>query len=296
MIFLFNVWNHIQLGQMSLQDPMSLIGRQLEALGHKAQWANDGFYTAPGTYNILFEGFSPYHVSQMKWCKENGGKIIIIATEEPTEKGFNHGILPDMIRRQAIFPEAAKYADAIWHLVPGCTEWYGQFGTPAAFLDLGYSPGMVRAPESKLDHDFGFFGSLTPRRQQILDRFVRAGKKLRWVQFASCAQRDYEMSRCRVVLQIRAHDEMGLISNSRCCTALHLGRPVIAEPHANPGVWPQIIDFVELDLFVHRAIQMRKQWREVHEQQMARFKTLLSPENCVGKTLNETLFPMRKVA
>ena len=294
MHFLINAANHNKLGQLSLQDVFSLIGRQLEALGHTVQWCNDGLYTGASTCNILLEGFAAPHIDSMRQCHEAGGKIIIIATEEPTPEGFNHGILPDMIRRQRVFPDAAQYADAIWYLVPGCQEWYGQFGTPAAHLDLGYSPGMVRRVGVQVDHDFGFFGSITPRREQILMRVAASridGRraKVRWVQFASCAERDAEISRCRVVLQLRAHEAMGLLSNSRCCTALHLGCPVIAEPHANPGAWPSIIEFASTDLLVHRAIKMRKSWREVHAAQLARFQHLLSPERCVGRALEATL-------
>jgi hypothetical protein len=268
---------------------ISLIGRQLEALGHTVEWSNEGLYTAPGTCNILVEGFSEPHIDYMRQCKEAGGRIIIIATEEPTPTGFNHGIIEDMKRRQAIFPEAAKYADAIWHLVPGCTDWYGQFGAPAAFLDLGYSPKMVRSVDVQLDHDFGFFGSITPRRQKIMQKFADSGLKVRQIQFGSCAARDYEMSRCRVILQIRSHEQMGLISNSRCCTALHLGRPVIAEPHANPGKWTEIIEFAPIEFYMQRAVFMRKNWRDAYKAQFNKFKALLSPENCVGRTIENTM-------
>src|ERR1035437_3645926 len=128
---------------------MSAIGRQLEALGHTAEWSNDGLYTASRTCNLVVEGFAPPHVQQMKACRDAGGKIIIIASEEPTDKGFNHGILSDMVRRQAIFPAAAQNSDAIWYLVPGTGDWYSQFGKPAAFINLGYSPGMLRKNRSE---------------------------------------------------------------------------------------------------------------------------------------------------
>ncbi len=68
MHFLINAWNHNHLGQLSLQD-----GRQLEALGHSAQWCNDGLYVHAHTCNILFEGFAAEHIERMRQCKAAGG-------------------------------------------------------------------------------------------------------------------------------------------------------------------------------------------------------------------------------
>ncbi|MEK7749585.1 MAG: hypothetical protein AAB277_01250, partial [Planctomycetota bacterium] len=82
---------------------------------------------------------------------------------------------------------------------------------------------------------FGFFGSLSRRRLKILKtlaRYIGSEKAIRVVSdFPTQDERDAAMRSARVILQIRKYDEMGLVSSSRCNTALCNGRPVIAEPH-----------------------------------------------------------------
>ena len=47
------------------------------------------------------------------------------------------------------------------------TRWYAQFGPPAAYLELGFAALLVRQEKSEPVVDFGFYGSLTPRREAM---------------------------------------------------------------------------------------------------------------------------------
>src|SRR5262249_43063308 len=148
----------------------------------------------------------------------------------------------EMVYRQQTFPEAAKFCEGILHLVPGehVTNWYGQFA-PAAPIELGFAPTLVRINNVEPDYEFGFYGSLTPRRHSILKRLAkRVGKDKAVrlvVDFATQQERDDTMRRAKVIIQVRKFDSMGLVSSSRCNTALCLGRPVIAEPHLLSKPW-----------------------------------------------------------
>lgn len=294
--FAFNTFNITGLGRLAMQDILSNFGRQMEALGHECFWSDDGFAAGPDTYCVLTEGFFDNHIETMRQAYEQGVKFIIIATEAPGLTGFNAGLTDELVVRQRTFGNAARYAHAIWHTLPDAGPWYSQFKIPTAHLEIGYSPNSVRHPENPagLDHDYGFFGSLTERRNKMLHAFARSTvdghrARVRYVNFDSVQNRDAAMMRCRVVLQIGAHDKMNVLSTSRCATSLHIGRPIIAERHKNPGVWADIVELVHTDVFILRAAKMHARWEAAHAEQMERFKALLPPEKCIGRTIALTL-------
>lgn len=296
MQFSFWLGNHNKVGQRSLEDVIGIFGHQLRALGHQAVWddANDKFVAGDSGINVVVEGFTPGVIACIAQGHAAGARFICLATEEPTPNGFNHGRDAEMVRRQERFPEAAQFFEGILHLVPGAavTRWYSQF-KPAAYVELGHAPSLVRRPDYvEPDYDFGFFGSLSKRRLQILKRLAKrigSEKAIKIVaDFASQADRDRDMRRAKVILQVRKYDEMGLVSSSRCNTALHLGRPVIAEPHLLSEPWDKVVTFSEtLESFYDQAILTRSIWKGVHAAQMEKFRALMTPEACVGQPLRE---------
>lgn len=304
MEFLFSLWNHSPIGKRSLEDIIGIIGHQLIALGHKAMWDIDDnkFIPRERGYNLIVEGFTPWTIQHMSEAHQMGARFVIIATEEPTEKGFNHGTQVEMIHRQGTFPEAAKFADGILHLVPGdhVTKWFSQFA-PTAYTELGYAPSLFRKTAEQPTYDFGFYGSLSKRRLAILKKLARrmgTEKAVRIVaDFTTQAERDAAMRKARVIVQLRKFDQMGLVSSSRCNTALCLGRPVIAEPHELSKPWDEIVRFSStLEGFFDMAIMLRATWEGAWESQFARFKEKLSPEACLGQAFEKIGIPLRKMA
>lgn len=291
-----NLFNHNPRGQRSLEDPIGIFGNQLRALGHECIWrtANDQFLTKDSGINIVVEGFTPSATQAIAQAHAQNSRFICLATEEPTIYGFNGGRDREMVWRQKLFPDAAKYFEAIYHLVPGerVTRWYSQWA-PAAYVELGYADTLVRRTTKKPDFDFGFFGSISKRRLRILRqlaRFIGSEKSIRVVSdFPTQEDRDEAMQSARVILQIRKYDEMGLVSSSRCNTALCNGRPVIAEPHELSKPWDEIIRFSDsLEKFYSDAFMMRTMWDGVYRTQFEKFKTRLSPQVCVGDALLKT--------
>jgi hypothetical protein len=303
--FRFHLWNHTDLGRRSLEDVIGIIGKQMRALGHQAGYIPEDsgvarsieFIGRDRGYNVVVEGFTPSIVEVIAKAHAHGARFICLATEEPTEQGFNHGTQREMRWRQEIFPAAMPHFDGILHLVPGeaATRWYSQFA-PAAQVELGYAPELVmfnrknarRDPE----YEFGFFGSLSKRRHKILRRLadltgVRNAVRV-VMDFPSQNERDAAMQNVKVVVQLRKFDEMGLVSSSRCNTALCNGRPVVAEPHdvALSKPWDEIVTFTRtLDDFYLQAMLTRQSWQETHRVQLERFARLLPPEVCVGRAL-----------
>jgi hypothetical protein len=296
--FLVNMANHSDLGQRSLEDVVGIFGHACRALGHEIVWdqRNHMFLNtlAGQGMNIVVEGFTPDAIKLLAHGYESGARFIILATEEPSEKGFNQGTQKEMVFRQKTFPEAAKYAEGIIHLVPGdhVTKWYGQF-CPAAPCELGYAPSLVRTGDFAPTYDFGFYGSLTKRRLKILKMLARRAnlseKGVRIIaDFKDQTERDRIMRQAKVIVQIRKFEEMGLVSSSRCNTALCLGRPVVAEPHFLSKPWDEIVRFApSIESFYDQCILTRTAWKGVHAAQMKAFMEKLSPENCVGKALQQ---------
>lgn len=302
MLFSFFVGMHNELGRRSLEDVAQIVGLQLRALGHEAyldprNLAGDldrqVYTTRPDGINVLIEGFTPAWVGHIAKARSMGCRFMILATEEPTERGFNWGTQKEMVRRQETFPEAARLCEGILHLVPGehVTRWYGQFA-PAAQAELGYAPGLLRLDRTEPEFDFGFYGSLSPRRLRILKRLAQLSGKEKAVKivadFKTGPERDAAMRRARVVVQIRKFDKMGLVSSSRCNTALMIGRPVVAEPHdaelSRP--WDEVIRFPQtMEGFYHNAVLARAAWRQVWNDQVEKFGRAFTPERCVGEPL-----------
>lgn len=294
--FVFWLGNHNQMGQRSLEDVIGIFGHQLRALGHTAVWeeSNSRWVARESGINIVVEGFTPSVIDVIGQARAQGARFLCLATEEPTPKGFNHGRDPEMVRRQQMFPEAMKHFDGILHLVPGehVTSWYSQFA-PTAYVELGFAPSLIRSiPGVEPEYDFGFFGSISNRRLRILKKLAKrigTQKAVKIVgDFASQDDRDRQMRRARVIVQIRKHEEMGLVSSSRCNTALSIGRPVVGEPHALSQPWDEIVRFSDsLESFYDTAILVRSMWRPVHAQQLEAFKTKLPPEVCVSEPLRK---------
>jgi hypothetical protein len=298
MQFSFFMTMHSDLGQRSLEDVCGIMGRQLNALGHRAvvDPRNERVETAAFVHsndgiNIIVEGFTPGWINVLKVGKDWGARFIILATEEPTEKGFNWGTQKEMVIRQKIFPEAAQYADGILHLVPGehVTKWYSQFA-PSAPAELGFAPALFRPKNVEPTYEFGFYGSVTPRRLKILKKLNRMSNSPRGVKimadFKTQEERDAEMRKAKVIVQLRKFEAMGLVSSSRCNTSLMIGRPVIAEPHDLVKPWNEVIDFASsMENFYARCMLAKGMWKSIWASQVDKFKTKMSPEFCIGEPL-----------
>ena len=222
MKFYFTLFNHTPDGRRSLEDPIYIIGNQLKALGHFVLHdpVNDAepfpkFAIGPDTYNVIVEGFTPQITRHIEEVHKQGARFICLATEEPTERGFNHGTQREMVWRQDTFGPAMKFFEGIWHLVPGqrVTDWYAQYAT-AAYVELGYAASLIRPdPIRNPRFDTGFYGSMTPRRLTLLKRLSkRLGTQnaVRIVMnFASNVERDAAMQDAKVILQVRKFEENG---------------------------------------------------------------------------------------
>lgn len=298
--FHWSLFNHDATGAASIDDIMAAISYQLIDLGHDVQ--RHDMMLSSDFVNIVVEGFDEAgHIAhELSRVKKAGGRTVILATERPGEYAFN-GWDPDhpMGGRLRAFPAAAALADAIWTLVPGSEPWYRQFNQNVAFTELGWSASRERdcaavaAPPPETD--FSFFGMVSDRRRDILRKISKRatvsfpqGDDLR-AHFIPFQERDALVRQAKVVLAIKQRAVWHMVSNSRFSTALHLGRPIIAEPHTTPNVWPGIVKFSRSHgSYIDEALALRENWQEEWKRQIEAFADILPPEKCVGAAIRET--------
>jgi hypothetical protein len=295
----FSTFNHSALGRRSIEDVIDIIGQQLRALGHEVDWDDKNFLKESHGLNLIFESFNDDAIAEMKRVHDQGCRFLMIATEEPTPKGFNYGATLHLTQRQEAFPRAAELCEGILHLIPGdgITRWYGQYA-PAAPAELGWSPGIMK-PDRNLSPrwDFGFFGGVTRRREKVLKRLSRVGGIRLEGAFRTQEERDTAMQSAKVIVQIRGQEYLGLVSSSRCVTSLALGRPVLAEPHKLSKPWDEVVRFASsLDEFYAVAALMRSMWRGIYQQQLAKFRARLPPEYCWGEPLRRIGLDQKRFA
>lgn len=292
MLLRFHDFNHCPQGKNAVADIITIMSAQLEALGHRV--AEPGDFLIGRGLNLVLESFAEEdYLQRIAAAHGRGARFLFVATELPTEVGFNGGTDPGMICRQQVFPEAARYAEGILHLVAGAdvTRWYSQHA-PSAYAELGYAPSLVRdTVDEDPDYDFCFFGQASGRREVILSRLAMLGRTLvidrLWL---SQKERDRQARRAKVVVQLLATDEVGYPSSTRCAMSIcRIGRPVVAEPHSAPGGWDSVVHFSSsMDAFYRDARSMaRGDWRSERNLQLAALEATFPPDACLGRALRE---------
>ncbi len=77
-------------------------------------------------------------------------------------------------------------------------------------VGLGFAPELARiAPEPVQDIDVLFYGSLTPRRQAVLETLIMVGLRVHVAFGVYGAARDALIARAKLVLNLHAHDGWG---------------------------------------------------------------------------------------
>lgn len=298
--FRFNLFNHSPVGRESVEDIIDPIAAQMLDLGHDAH-RDDSCFLPPPVVNVMVEGFNAEINALIAAARaQEGIRLVIIATERPSTHGFNNQTKGEMVTRQVHFPAAAAQADALWPLVPEAVEWMQRHHKRVAHLELGYSARRIIPQVGPAEYDFGFFGSLTPRRQGVLQDLVRRGHRVfvtgprigkgGQLELPSREERNELMQRCKIILQLKPADNWQIISSSRCNTAINLGRAVVAEPHNSNSAWKRIVRFSSTPFnFVKTAEKALEDYEGEWVRQFCRFKEILPPAACVGKVIEETL-------
>jgi hypothetical protein len=104
-------------------------------------------------------------------------------------------------------------------------------------------------------YDFGFSGCDSPRRAYILKELENAGFKTNYIVELYGEERDKELAKCKVLLNIHCFPDFQIFESARCEPWLAIGVPVISETSLDDD--PRCIN-VSYDNFVKTAIEFIK--------------------------------------
>jgi hypothetical protein len=328
--FWFTGFNHSLGGRDTLIDIQNSIAGQLRDLGFDCG-RDPGMEFGRGHVvagldgkgarfvNIIFEGFHPGIIEEVKRTRKDGGaKFVCVMTEQPGKRGFNDVPDQDMILRQKFFKDAAPLMDAIWCLVPGSEVWAKRLNRWSVHMETGYSTmrhkllsDFVRAEPA---YDVAFYGGMTQRRWNILQALKGRGfsvitppdvpqvdtKKLigghilpgavkTADMYADIEHRNRVVSLARCVVELKPNPKREYPSSTRLNVGLHVGRACVVEKHPIDTAWKQVVDFADsYEDFFDKVAAVVADPVNAYARQLAAFQRILSADNCVGKAMKDT--------
>jgi hypothetical protein len=102
-------------------------------------------------------------------------------------------------------------------------------------------------------YDFGFAGCDSPRRKKIMDGLENAGYKINYIVEKYGEERDIEMAKCKILLNIHVLDDFLVFESARCEPWLAIGWPIISEHSIDDD--PRCIN-VTYEELVNKSIEM----------------------------------------
>lgn len=272
-------------------DQLDDLRDQFEALGHEFV-VNRGIFLPPPWFNVFCEGVSEVtnNPRLVQSLAEAGYQMIVLVTEEPTlvsSEGlvWNYRTSDDWMGRADCFVEGAPYMTAAWCYAPDTAKIIKRFVSRAADIDMVWGKRFRPVPPPRASavsrvklkprYDFCFFGSLTRRRERIINEFIRCGHSVDIIPHAtSLADRDRRVPNSRVVLDLKQYAWWDLASSVRYVTSIGYGRPVVAEARSAKaqGDWAPIVRFAKEGEFYGCAVEALGEWESLHARQLAALK------------------------
>jgi hypothetical protein len=121
----------------------------------------------------------------------------------------------------------------VWDYSKANVDILRMFGVNARHIPLRtpkwYQRELQAYRKTGIFYDVGFAGLLTHRRRELLQGIEEAGLIVNVIQTFG-EERDRELARCRVILNIHAGDDYNIFESARCEPWLSIGIPVISEP------------------------------------------------------------------
>jgi len=134
------------------------------------------------------------------------------------------------------YVEFLRHAGQVWDYSRRNERYLAQHGLGnVRYIPLGYSPRLDRMPiGAAADIDVLFYGSVTPRRRQILDELQRRGCKTVQLFSKYGAERDAHIARAKIQLNVHQF-ETSHLEQLRLSYLLNNRRFVVSEtPDENP--------------------------------------------------------------
>lgn len=277
MNFRLSLFNHpAGSGRRSYADIVLQTRACLGELGHAVHEVAP--FEVPPAVNLVCEGFNGVTL-QTLWAERAAGRrVVMLVTEMPVRASrdallWNYRVDEYWAERAHYFLQALPYVDALWCLVPGAAATLARYGRQAHDITFGFAAPLLAPVRAEPWADACLFGSRTPRRDAVVGALRRRGLSIvtLW-DMPPLVERTATIAQAKVVIDVKAFDWWPVVSTSRISAALYAGRPAVCEARSTPGVWGQVVPFVD-DLAAAIEATARR-WREAYLEQLLAFKAL----------------------
>lgn len=116
-----------------------------------------------------------------------------------------------------------------------------------------YSDKLREFRNEGILYDVGFCGCITPRRKLILNKLSEKGIKLKVIVNVFGDERDRELAKCKILLNIHAQDDYNVFESARCDAWLSIGVPIVSENSLDNDI--RCIN-VEYDQLVSKVVEI----------------------------------------
>ena len=287
----FCLGNINSLGRLTLYDMIQWFDAGLRELGHEV---TIGDRLAPNAINLIWENFLPEHAQALR---ESGATYGIVGTEIPDGVGFNWRREESWTVRWTSFPGVARQASFIWSMVEGSVPDYSRFA-PTHYMELGFSEHLVSC-EAHWDpeFDFGFYGIVTPYRQEVLDKLTRYFKIHTANKILPPSEMLAFIARCRIGICFRQSPQWPIPSPTRYGRLLHSRRGIAAEYVPVPTRQSSLVPMAPpgADFFAYCRDRMSGSWKSEAEEAYERYRALLPMREIMERALDTTVIKNRRV-
>ena len=164
-----------------------------------------------------------------------------------TEQLSRPAVLKDIVRMiimdkvQCVYDYSAANAALLQKVLPKLPIVVLDFITPQA-AEL---KRLLRKPAK---YDLAFVGTMSPRRQAVLDELALAGLSIHVV-VGFGRKRDKAIAKCRALLNIHYENDYTVFEKPRCMQWMNAGLPVITEANLDDPVGEKVLVLPYNDFF-----------------------------------------------
>lgn len=230
----------------AFSDVASSLVYSLRQLGYVVSFGEN--QVDPNARNILL---GSHHLPEAQWEMLNNARPILY-NFEPLPYAFS--IYPHYERLLSRFP--------IWEYAEATCHWWGtNYGRDVPWVPVGYAPTLTRSPEDSgpLDIDVLFYGSMSPRRQKIIEAMKASDLRVVAVFGVTGIALDALVSRSRIILNCHQHDAHDPLEEVRLTYLWANRRAVVSEavpPHVVPSYWRDAACWVPTDQLVQACREL----------------------------------------
>lgn len=228
------------------RDFILVLKYSLEDLGHTVNI--EGASVDASAVNLIIGAYF-LKSNQINQIADSNIKYINVNTEIIASDMLNYN--PEKVDFMGAYLPMIKSGIARWDVILDNIPKYEQYQTSAHFLRWGYHPKMKDiSHRNNKDLDYYFFGMLSPRRIEILNRLKSAG--LIGIADHSCPYflRNDRISRAKINLNLIQDDKYSHVNSFRICYLANNNCYILSENESDPAGYLQYAEIIRPDQIV----------------------------------------------